>query len=215
MKETLAVAILLALMGIVTLQTTSQAMDEENSCLAVIKAWEASEKLNVSPKAEQAIAFAFAQYGPEFLHGDTVWEGSPRTRKQTFLICYLDRLRDRFPSFEAVGAAYENRLSSEYREMKLEDGGNFDIERFDVARYTVESFMKDIRPLLTGHAGELVVVSEQVPSVVSVDDYEVRRASTVSVELAGEHHIVVHNNARRCEAKVKVVDGASTILRCP
>lgn len=214
--ETFALGLLLAFSGVGTAQTAPVTTGAEDTYLAAIKAWEATENRTVSPKAREVIAFAFAQYGPEFeaVGGDTVWNGSGRTRKETFLVCYLNRLRDRFPSFEAVGPVAE-RPPSEDREMKFEDGGTYDIERYDVARYTVDSFMRDVRPVLVGHKGELVVIPEELPSVVSVDGYEIGRAGTVSVESAGEHRVVVRNMARRCEAKIVVVDGASVVVRCP
>jgi hypothetical protein len=215
MKGTLAIAILLAFLGARTMQTTPQGSDDvERNYFDTIKAWEQSEKLTVSPKAEQAIVVAFAEYDPEFLDGNTAWHNSPRTRKQTFLVCYLDRLRDRFPSFEAVGPV-ERRPVREDREMDLEDGGTYDIERYDVARYAVDSFMREVRPVLAGHRGELVVVPEELPSIVTVDGYEIGRAGTISVESAGEHRIVVQSKGRRCEAKIVIVDGASLVFRCP
>lgn len=215
MKGTLAIAVLLAFLGVGMMQTTPQGNDDvETSYFDTVRAWEMSEKLTISPKAERAIASAFAQYGSEFLDGDTPWNDSRRTLKQTLLICYLDRLRDRFPSFEAVGPVGK-RPPPEDREMDLEDGATYDIERYDVARYAVDTFMRDVRPVLAGHKGELVVVPEELPSIVTVDGYEIGRAGTISVESAGEHRIAVRNKTRRCEAKIVVVDGASLVFRCP
>lgn len=214
MKVPSAIAILLAVLGVGTMQTRSQGTDVEKSYFDTVKTWELSEKLTVSPKAEKAIASAFAQYDAEFLDGDTAWNNSRRTRKQIFLICYLNRLRDRFPSFEGVGPV-EKRPPSEDREMELEDSGIYDIERYDVARYTVDSFMRDARLVLVGHKGELVVVPKELPSIVTVDGYKIGRAGTISVESASEHRVVVRSKAMRCEAKIVVVDGASVVFRCP
>ena len=215
MKRPLAIAFLVALVGVGAMQSTPQAADVETSYCDAIDAWKASEKRTISPKAQKAIAFAFAEYDPEFLNGDTVWNDSPRTRRDSFLICYLDRLRDRFPSFEAVGSIHHNQPLPEDRELELEDGGTYDITRYDIARYTVETFMRNIRPVLAGHKGELVVVPRQVPSIVTVDGYDIGRAATISVESAGEHRIVVRSQTGRCDAKVVVVDGASVTFHCP
>jgi hypothetical protein len=223
MKRTLALGFLLAFIGVGTTQTAPAATGTEDGYLAAIKAWEATENRTVSPKAREVIAFAFAQYGPEFdaVGGDTVWNGSGRTRKQTFVICYLNRLRDQGKSVEAGLAADERAgrrgFPAQQRDMQLGDGGAYDIERYDVARYTIESFMRDIRPVLARHIGELVVISGQTSSVVTLDDYDLGRANTISVEPAGEHHIVVGNksNPRHCEAEVTIVDGSSVVFQCP
>ncbi|HET6930797.1 MAG TPA: hypothetical protein VFI45_10800 [Candidatus Acidoferrum sp.] len=214
MKGTLAIAVLVALLSIATMQTAAPGTDVEQSYFDTVKAWESSEKRTVSPKVEKAIASAFAQYDPEFLDGDIAWKDSRRTLKQTLLICYLDRLRDRFPSFEEVGPVGK-RPPPEDREMELEDGATYDIERYDVARYTVDNFMRDVRPVLTGHKGELVVVPGELPSSVTVDGHEIGRAGTISVESAGEHRILVRNKVRHCGGKIVVVDGASSVFPCP
>jgi hypothetical protein len=214
MKRTLAIAVLVAFLSIATMQTASPGADAAKSYFDTVNAWETSEKLTVSPKAEKAIASAFAQYDPEFLDGDIAWQDSRRTLKQTLLICYLDRLRDRFPSFEEVGPVGK-RLPPEDREMDLEDGATYDIERYDVARYTVDHFMRDVRPLLAGHRGELVIVPGELPSCVTVDGREIGRAGTISVESAGEHRILVRSKVRRCAGKILVVDGASSVFPCP
>jgi hypothetical protein len=215
MKRALAIAFLVALVGAGAMQSRPQAADVEKSYFDAIDAWKASEKRTVSPKAQKAIAFAFAEYDPEFLNGGTTWNNSPRTRRGSFLICYLDRLRDRFPSFEAVGSIHQNQPPPEDRDLGLEDGGTYDIARYDIARYTVETFMRDIRPVLAGHNGELVVVPNEVPSIVTVDGYDIGRAASISVESAGEHRIVVRSQTGRCDAKVVVVDGASATVHCP
>jgi hypothetical protein len=215
MERTLAITVLVACISLGTMPSTPQATDLEKSYLDTIEAWKASEKRTISPKAQKAIAFAFAEYDPEFQDGDIPWTNSPRTRKQTLLISYLDRLRDRFPSFEAVASGDEKQPPPEDREMELEDGGTYDVERYDIARYTVETFMRDTRPVLAGHKGELVVVPDEVPSIVTVDGYEIGRASTISVESAREHHVVVANRSRRCDAKVVVADSASVAFHCP
>ena len=214
MKGTLAIVILVACVGFGTTQSTPQATDLEKNYFDGIDAWKASEKVTVSPKAQTAIALAFAQYDSEFQNGDFPWSNSRRTRKQTLLISYLDRLRDRFPSFEAI-AHGEEPSPPEDHETELEDGGSYDIERYDIARYTVEAFMRDIRPVLAGPSGELVVVPDEVPSIATVDGYELGRAGTVSMESAGEHLIVVRNKSIRCDAKAVVVDAASVVFHCP
>jgi hypothetical protein len=216
MKRALAIAFLVTLAGVGAMQSTPQAADVEKGYFDAIDAWKAFERRTVSPKAQRAIAFAFAEYDPEFLNGDTTWNNSPRTRRDSFLICYLDRLRDRFPSFEGVGSIHQNQAPPENRELELEDGGTYDITRYDIARYTVETFMReDIRPVLAGHNGELVVAPNEVPSILMVDGYDIGRATTILVELAGEHRIEVRSQTRRCDVKVVVVDGASVTLACP
>src|SRR6266700_2110255 len=185
MKRTLGIAVLVAFVGVGTMQTAPQATDIKKSYSDVVKDWEMSEKLSVSPKAEKAIVSAFAQYDPEFIDGSNTWSNSRRTLKQTLLICYLDRMRDRLPSFEVVEPG-KRRPPPEDREMELEDGGTYDIERYDIARYTVDTFVRDIRPVLAGHKGELVVVPDQVPSIITVDGYEIGHAGTISLESARE-----------------------------
>lgn len=215
MKGTLAIAVLVAFAGMGRMRATFQTTDVEKTYVDVIEAWKASEQRTVSPKAEEAIAFTFAEFDPEFRNMDTVWTNSPRTLRETILVCYLDRLRDRFPSFEPVGSVVPNQRPPEDRESELEDGGTYDITRYNVARYTVETFQRDIRPILVGHKGELVVLPEETPSIITVDGYEIGHAGIISVEIAREHRIVVRNKARRCDAKVVVGDGASVVFHCP
>jgi hypothetical protein len=215
MKGTLAIAVLLAFAVIGRMRPTFQTTDVEKTYVDVIEAWKASEHRTVSAKAEEAIAFTFAEFDPEFRNRDAVWTNSSRTLRETILICYLDRLRDRFPSFEPVGSVVPNQRPPQDRELELEDGGTYDITRYNIAHYTVEIFLRDIRPILVGNKGELVVLPEETPSVITVDGYEIGRAGIISVEIAREHRIVVRNSARSCDGKVVVGDGASVVFHCP
>jgi hypothetical protein len=185
--------------------------------------WEKSEKLSISPKARDVIAYSFQQQNQLIADfgGNRVWKDSDRTLKQTLVIYYLSDLRD-------LKAGSVSQIYPAPMEMNKNPDGMKDrtatgemkvygIDASDVSAYPVEKFLYSIEPVLKGPKGELHVISEPTGAAITLDNASRGYTVKITVESAGDHRIVVSNKkgSMRCADKVNVPEGGSITFHCP
>lgn len=202
-RSCLASILLLAVLGQWAISAKSQTLGEDSYSMAM-KDWEKSQKLTISPKAQDLIRYAFAQNKAKLteLGGERVWKGSTRTLNQTVVTYYLSDLRDLKVSSGGVsGSEWKVRF----------------IEASDVEAYPFRDFLKKLDPVLNGRRGELHVISEPTGAAIHLDGASRGNTEKITVESAGDHRIVVRskNGSLQCEDKVNVPDGGGVTFHCP
>jgi hypothetical protein len=199
----LACILLVAAFGQWAISSKSQTPSQDSYSMAM-KDWEKSQKLTITPKAQDLISYAFEQNKSKLTEfgGERVWKGSTRTLNQTVVTYYLSDLRD----------------------LKVSSGGfsrsewkGRSIEASDVEAYPFRDFLTKLDPVLNGRKGELHVISDPTGASIQLDGAPRGNTEKITVESAGDHRIVVKSKSGglQCEDKVNIPDGGSVTFHCP
>jgi hypothetical protein len=183
-------------------QTAENSSSSQTAAKLWMKSWGEDEKVDISPRAQDLISTSFKENKSkiEMVGGDRVWKNSDRTVSQTLVNYYLADLRDR--DSERTGSP-----ASQWKPASIKSS--------DVEAYPLNEFLRKLDPVLNGPKGELHIISQPTGASILLDKSSRGNTDKITVEIAGEHRIVVKSKVLSCSKDINIPDGGSITFHCP